>query len=281
MSQRQHQYLFQLFPRVEELLALDLSDLAFTLLGCLITLRHEDLHLKNLNLRGEFTQRYPAGSKNSVELAVSSAWSWLMGQGFLGQQPEANDASWVTVTPHGRKWYEAELARRGEATHDDAAKVEGIKNAEKNGVELKRIVVEANATVLSLQSLGFESYSGIPLAEDVLLFLRGVIASPRKSQQQFAVTFISILAGFVYVENPLSNWFRDYTSSAGIDVSTILGMAQSTQRQPRTSDPTSIAGFSEEANMHPLPTWSPGARRLMEGGLGISWTNTSQGRTAS
>jgi hypothetical protein len=259
MSDSTHYRLFQLVPKVEDLLALDLPNLAFDVLRCLVTLRTDDLHLKNLNLRGEFTDGYPGSSKNDVEMAVSSAWSWLMGRGYLAQQPGANDASWVMVTPHGKRWHDEELAKD--------AKVGGV------AADLHDTAVESKEDALSLKSLGFEDYSGIPLAEEALQFFRRAVSGPL--QDQPGITFIAILAGFLYIDGPLSVWFRGYISRAGVDVISLTSMAESVQDQRRTSHPSSASTSSTgESNTHSRPFWSAGARRLVQG------ASTLAGRTS-
>jgi KAP family P-loop domain len=108
--------LSSLIPNAEELLALDPPELAFSLMACLLTMREEELNLYNLNLRDEFTRGYPPGSKKDIAATVSGAWSWLLGQGYLGQRPGANDSSWVAVTPQGKRWYDTQIARRSSAS---------------------------------------------------------------------------------------------------------------------------------------------------------------------
>jgi hypothetical protein len=72
---------------------------------CLLSSTDKSLNLHNLSLEKAFTSGYPGESRDFVEKVVAGAWSFLLGRGYLGQQPGAHDSSFVVVTPQGERWH--------------------------------------------------------------------------------------------------------------------------------------------------------------------------------
>ena len=99
--------LHSLIPDVSELIELEQPDMARALMTCLLSLGRENLHFGNLTKEGIFTHGYPASSFAIVQSVASGAWAWLLGQGYLAQQPESMSSDFLVITPQGRRWFES------------------------------------------------------------------------------------------------------------------------------------------------------------------------------
>lgn len=97
--------LWSLIPAPQVLASIGADQLGHALMTCLLSSTDQSLNFYNLNLEKAFTSGYPAESRDFVEKVVAGAWSFLLGRGYLGQQPGAHDSSFVVVTPQGEKWH--------------------------------------------------------------------------------------------------------------------------------------------------------------------------------
>src|SRR6266481_6211675 len=95
--------LASLVPESKALLELPPDELAHSVMRVLLSLSPDSLNLYNLLLANTFIQGYPSDHE-SINAAVSGAWEWLRGQGYLAQKPGSSDSKWMTVTPQGRRW---------------------------------------------------------------------------------------------------------------------------------------------------------------------------------
>lgn len=235
-----------LVPDAERLLALDSPELAYYLLTCLLTLPEGELNLHNLNSAGEFTRGYPGTFKQQIESSVSGAWSWLLGQGYLGQRPGSSDLRWVTVTPQGKRWQQTELARR-DASGSSA---------------------ESSSSVppqVGFPALGLADYKGVPPSEQLLHFLVQLVASGRHDRD-LDFTFSSILTLFLFSADPVAVWFQAYVKEVGVSIDAIVSHSkvgpqtiEALRLRPQT-DREAWALLSSRK----VPTWSSSSKRLIE-----------------
>jgi len=175
-----------LIPEAADVLRCDSPELAYNILTCLLTLNEGELHLYNLQNEKFFTNGYPVQLQKDIDSAVSGAWSWLLGQGFLGQRPGSNESSWVIITPQGKRWHDqqSELKRPPEPTPspEDATPHKD----------------------LSPSKFGMEWYQGRPLDDELFSFLGQLLVWEINRERDFDFTFSSILAIYLYSDDPIS-----------------------------------------------------------------------------
>lgn len=237
--------LSSLVSDVGQLLSLGQSDLAYLLLSCLLSLNQDDLNLHNLITAQEFTRGYPPDFQDQINSSVSGAWSWLLGQGYLGQRPGRPGLDWVIITPQGRRWFEGEQRR---------------KNAQD---ELWQPSAATPFTPVS--ALGLSDVKMVSPSEALIVFLARLVTTGRHTRD-FDFTFSSILTLFLYSSDPVSLWFQAYASELSLHLDPIIdrsGITQETLNYLR-SDRRSYDGMFGELISRETPTWSASAKALME-----------------
>jgi len=242
-EQFQHrQDLWSLVPDPDRALALELSELAFYLLSCLRTLPEGELNLNNLGMIGEFTRRYPPSFKQRIDSAVSGAWSWLLGQGYLGQRPGSHEPTWVIITPQGQRWYEDEIKRRN-ASVDKS--------------------LEDPKPRLDFPTLGLDT--GIVPSEDLARFL-GLLIVNGAHNRNFDFTFTSMFMLFFYSPEPVAVWFQAYVKEATL---LLDGIVVRSGLKPTTLDiyrsrPITSGEILNALSLRNVPTWSASSKTLIQ-----------------
>jgi KAP family P-loop domain len=241
--------LWSIVPSAKDLLRLDSPQLAHALMSCLRSYDEGESNLYNLGLAKEFTRGYPPEFQGAIDKALSGAWSWLLGQGYIGQKPGSSDSSWVAITPQGERWHDnnlSDLVPSGSAETSNEQ--------------------QTPSSSFGLESLGLTRYRGLRPDEGLLLFLGVLLAIDDNAERHLNFTFTSMLATFLFSKDDLSSWFRQYIDNVQVFRDEIVNQSK--------LDPSRISLYQEGQYTttaigdllaaKPLLKWSQSAERLME-----------------
>jgi hypothetical protein len=179
-----------------------------------MSLNASELNLYNLTLANEFTRGYPGEAAENVNQAVAGAWSWLQGQGYLGQKPGARDSSWVAVTPQGRRWHEGVLARMSSSS----SKTEQLLESE--------ALYPSALPPLFQEDLGLDSYSGALLDQELIAFVGLLLLLEGGPIRPFyVINGPRLFCVFLFSDDKVSAWLRSYISKQRLDTQEILNSA--------------------------------------------------------
>jgi len=235
-----------LIPEAADVIRSDPPELAYSVLSCLLTLNEGELNLYNLQNEKFFTNGYPGQLKNDIDSSVAGAWSWLQGQGFLGQKP-GSDSSWVIVTPQGKRWHEQQSESRRSA---ETAPIPEVAPQRKD---------------LSPSTFGMDWYRGGPFDSELTTFLGQLLVWETNRERDFDFTFSSILAIFLYSQDPISLLFQRYLEERQVFVDSIRSRA----KLDSSFGPSSVSKQTIPDALRDLlaerepPTWSQSAISIM------------------